>query len=393
MFKPAAVASFCLCATLAQAQSPTLSGPQITDLVAGATVEIDTPVGTKLPVRYGRDGRLSGEAGDLASYLGAAVDRGRWWVAADRLCHKWNRWFNSEPQCLRLSREGRRIRWHTADGYSGTAIVSIPPMIQAGIAALPRPEPDRARETAPPPPAPEAVPETQPAEPAAAQPSPQAAKETAAPPPSAAAPPPQEEAPAAPAASPPPQQPTAPASQPTFKVVNVRSDDVLNVRSGPSADFNIVGELRPGTGGVAIVNACRSHWCPVRLGATSGWVNGAYLMPEEPPSPLAYRDAPEAARACLTVAARALLDRIERRFGPVRVVSTCRPGATIPGALRLSRHASGNAVDFHAGSRKAAIVAWLIANHRNGGTMTYPGMDHIHVDIGPHFVSIAADPR
>ncbi len=34
-------------------------------------------------------------------------------------------------------------------------------------------------------------------------------------------------------------------------------------------------------------------------------------------------------------------------------------------------------------------MSWLIANHKSGGTMTYAGMDHIHVDIGPHFVSLA----
>src|SRR5262245_58949343 len=105
------IAAAGLCTTIAQAQSSTLSGQQINDLVAGATVEIDTPLGTKLPVRYGRDGKLSGEARDLVSYLGAAFDRGRWWVASDLLCHKWNRCFNSEPQCMRLSREGRIIRW------------------------------------------------------------------------------------------------------------------------------------------------------------------------------------------------------------------------------------------------------------------------------------------
>ena len=71
------------------------------------------------------------------------------------------------------------------------------------------------------------------------------------------------------------------------------------------------------------------------------------------------------------------------------MVSTCRPGATIAGSGRPSRHASGNAVDFDAGSRKSAIVEWLIANHHDGGTMTYADMSHIHIDIGPHFVSIA----
>lgn len=100
-------------------------------------------------------------------------------------------------------------------------------------------------------------------------------------------------------------------------------------------------------------------------------------------------DARGAPRKCLSAPARALLDQIEDKFGPVRVISTCRPGARIAGSGRISRHASGNAVDFDAGSRKGAIVSWLVANHKKGGTMTYPNMSHIHVDIGRHFVSLA----
>ncbi len=98
-------------------------------------------------------------------------------------------------------------------------------------------------------------------------------------------------------------------------------------------------------------------------------------------------------RSCLTSSARGLLARIESKFGPMRIVSTCRSGATIAGTGRISRHASGNAIDFSAGNRKGAVVSWLIANHRSGGTMTYPGMDHIHVDIGQHFVSLAGSRR
>ena len=101
------------------------------------------------------------------------------------------------------------------------------------------------------------------------------------------------------------------------------------------------------------------------------------------------RDSPDAPRTCLTAPARALLERIEEKFGRVKLVSTCRPGSTIAGTGRSSRHASGNAVDFDADSRKGEIVEWLVANHHDGGTMTYAGMDHIHVDIGPYFVSIA----
>ena len=100
-------------------------------------------------------------------------------------------------------------------------------------------------------------------------------------------------------------------------------------------------------------------------------------------------DAKDAPRKCLTPAVRAVLDQIEARFGPVQVISTCRPGARIAGSGRISRHASGNAVDFEVGKRKGAIIDWLVANHKMGGTMTYPSMSHIHVDIGQHFVSLA----
>jgi hypothetical protein len=96
-----------------------------------------------------------------------------------------------------------------------------------------------------------------------------------------------------------------------------------------------------------------------------------------------------APRKCLTKPVHELLDKVEARFGPVKVISTCRPGARIAGSGRISRHASGNAVDFEAGNRKGAIIDWLVANHKTGGTMTYPSMSHIHIDIGQHFVSLA----
>lgn len=95
-------------------------------------------------------------------------------------------------------------------------------------------------------------------------------------------------------------------------------------------------------------------------------------------------------RACLTSSTRALLSRIEQRFGTVQIVSTCRAGATIRNTGKRSKHASGEAVDFVAPrGKKGEIVKWLIANHRGGGTMTYPGMNHIHVDVGYRFVSLA----
>jgi uncharacterized protein YcbK (DUF882 family) len=94
-------------------------------------------------------------------------------------------------------------------------------------------------------------------------------------------------------------------------------------------------------------------------------------------------------RACLKSEISAVLARIEAKFGRVQVVSTCRPGARIAGTGKLSRHATGDAVDFRVPGRKGRVIKWLIANHHSGGIMTYRGMDHIHVDVGYRFISLA----
>jgi hypothetical protein len=130
----------------------------------------------------------------------------------------------------------------------------------------------------------------------------------------------------------------------------------------------------------------RSAWITVAVLAASAVTIGAAEAHSS-------RGSSGTSRACLTSAARALLSRIEQNFGRMQIVSTCRPGARIRGTGRVSRHASGNAIDFNAGSRKGAVIRWLIANHRSGGTMTYAGMSHIHVDIGYHFVSLSSGGR
>ena len=75
------------------------------------------------------------------------------------------------------------------------------------------------------------------------------------------------------------------------------------------------------------------------------------------------------------------------RWEVIRPAGRARPSLAA-GAPRATR--SGNAVDFEAGGRKASIITWLVANHHTGGTMTYSDMSHIHVDVGPYFVALAA---
>lgn len=93
-------------------------------------------------------------------------------------------------------------------------------------------------------------------------------------------------------------------------------------------------------------------------------------------------------RACLTPRMAEALSNLEDAIGKVHIISTCRPGAKIKGTNRVSRHASGNAVDFKVKNKKRALK-WLIANHR-GGIMTYRKMSHIHIDVGPRFVKLGA---
>jgi hypothetical protein len=88
-----------------------------------------------------------------------------------------------------------------------------------------------------------------------------------------------------------------------------------------------------------------------------------------------------ASRSCLTGETRALLSRFEARFGTVKVISTCRPGAVIAGSGRPSQHRYGKAVDFMPKpGQRAAMLAWLRSN-ANGAVITY-GTGHIHFDTG-----------
>jgi hypothetical protein len=86
---------------------------------------------------------------------------------------------------------------------------------------------------------------------------------------------------------------------------------------------------------------------------------------------------------CLPPVLKTRLAQIESRFGPVRVVSTHRPGARIRGTSRQSYHASCRAVDFIPPSgKKGEVLRWLYANHE-GGVGNYTCMAHLHIDNGP----------
>ena len=90
-------------------------------MVAGKTVHLDTPFGVAIPITYHGNGLMSGKAGVLEYFLGAQADRGRWWVANGKLCQKWFKWLDAEPNCMHLKQEGNKILWRRDDGLSGPA--------------------------------------------------------------------------------------------------------------------------------------------------------------------------------------------------------------------------------------------------------------------------------
>ena len=96
------------------------------------------------------------------------------------------------------------------------------------------------------------------------------------------------------AAAPPTAAPKV--AMPSFRVVRVEEDDVLNVRSGPSEYYTPVGRIPPEGRGVRIVGQCVAFWCPIRHGRVSGWVNRYYLAEEDMRSAGGPGTAPVAAR-------------------------------------------------------------------------------------------------
>jgi hypothetical protein len=284
-----------LLATDVQAGSSALSGDEIKQMVAGAIFEVDTPLGTKLPISYAEDGRMSAEAGTLAYLLGSPTDSGNWWISGHRLCQKWRRWFDGAVHCLRLSQDGARIFWRRDDGETGTASIASRSEPQLAARETPRQQPARVNEArafvapslparaaaAPPIPTASEVAdeapiaqrplEARPAEPPKALAEPRSSLATA---------PPLAKRPvlARASAAIPPPVPRWPAS---FRVAGVDLDDVLNVRNGPSPEHDVIGSILPDAAGIKIVGPCVSAWCPIQHRSLSGWVNSFYLSPHE----------------------------------------------------------------------------------------------------------------
>jgi hypothetical protein len=74
----------------------------------------------------------------------------------------------------------------------------------------------------------------------------------------------------------------------THRVIDVRPDDVLNIRQWPSAEAPMVARIPPDGRGIVVVNEDgieregyfeSTGWLQIVWGKKVGWVNGRYLRP------------------------------------------------------------------------------------------------------------------
>ena len=65
-------------------------------------------------------------------------------------------------------------------------------------------------------------------------------------------------------------------------VVNVATDDTLNLRERPGNGSAILARLRYGQCGVMVTGDCRGNWCPVEEGHFAGWAHRRYLSMVSP---------------------------------------------------------------------------------------------------------------
>lgn len=113
--------SFAALATAASAEE--LAGDRLRQAIEGRTVFLSTPYGLELPLRYERDGQVTGDvSGFRLAAMFAPRETGRWWIDGSRLCQQWPTWYDGETACFTIRMEGdNSLSWTRNDGLQGTA--------------------------------------------------------------------------------------------------------------------------------------------------------------------------------------------------------------------------------------------------------------------------------
>lgn len=121
-------AGFIMLLTLGLMASPTMANERFTasDIkgeIIGKRIYLAVPLGGEFPLNYRSNGQVdgSGEALGLGRFA-KPNDKGRWWIAGDKLCQQFTSWYKGAPMCFELIRTGdKRLKWIRDNGQTGTA--------------------------------------------------------------------------------------------------------------------------------------------------------------------------------------------------------------------------------------------------------------------------------
>jgi hypothetical protein len=105
------------------AAADTLASQQIREKITGKRIYLATPLGGEFPLYYKINGEVngSGEASGLGRWV-KPKDQGRWWVSDDKLCQKWQTWYEGRTICFSLRHLGNnKLAWTQDNGDTGTA--------------------------------------------------------------------------------------------------------------------------------------------------------------------------------------------------------------------------------------------------------------------------------
>jgi hypothetical protein len=109
----------------ASASGRPLAGSELKSFIAGKRIYLATPFGGEIPLTYRKSGVVdgSGEAAGLGKYM-TPKDKGRWWVSGNKVCQKWQEWYDGKTFCFTVAKlSENRIRWVRDDGLKGVARV------------------------------------------------------------------------------------------------------------------------------------------------------------------------------------------------------------------------------------------------------------------------------
>lgn len=110
-------------AVMPAAANQPMSGDEIHDRISGKRIYLSIPLGGEFPLFYQANGTVdgSGEAVGLGKFM-SPKDSGRWWVDNNRLCQKWQSWYDGRQFCFTLVGDGpEELRWTRDDGLAGRA--------------------------------------------------------------------------------------------------------------------------------------------------------------------------------------------------------------------------------------------------------------------------------